>query len=1005
MRTNYPFNFLFWKTRTNCGAGNLKLFLLLCLCCSLSSFAQQVLTGEVTDETGAPLPGVSIAEKGTSTGIISDFDGNFQITLSGGNSVLIFSYMGYKTQEIAVGNQTSLQVAMEEDITSLSEVVVIGYGTQEKKDVTSAVASVKSEDFLVGKIQDASELVKGKVAGLVITKSSGDPNATSTIMLRGVTTLTGNVNPLVLIDGVPGEINTVAPENIESIDVLKDASAAAIYGTRGANGVIYITTKAGLRERPTTINYVGYTSISDFYKDADFMTASDIREGKTSFNDRGHNTDWVDAVTRTGFMHNHSLNIDGGTKTTTYSGNVSYRYEEGTIMKTSNDQIRVQMNLSQYFLNNMVKVNINLLKDHRTLTPNNASNSDINNIYRQAVIRNPTAPVYDENGGWDEELDRYQYYNPVSMLNELLGEDEREKTNMIGNITFKPIENWETNLMLSNNLYSRKIATYSTSSYYSSRVTGLQGSAYIGHEETKQKTLELTSNYKFNFNKHRFSVLGGYSYTYQRESNFSVSNADFPTDAYKYNNISAGDLLKDGRASMSSFKEDNTLIGFFGRLSYGFDNKYNILASIRREGSSKFGDNHKWGIFPAVSAGWTISNESFLESATWINNLKLRAGYGVTGQRPDDNYSSLTTYEFNNSYGNYLNKDGVWIPSIRVAQNPNPDLKWEKTGEINVGVDFSLFEGRLGGSLDVYSKKTTDLIYEYNVPVPPNLANTTLANVGSIRNRGWELMIDAVPVKNDNFRWNSTVTVSHNRSELLSLSNDLYQTEDYRDEAFAGDPISVPTHRVEVGRAIGDFWGLKSVGVTEDGLWLVEDPQTGEAMTYSTSLNNNNYRQYLGNGFPKVYLGWNNTFRYKKFDLSMQVSGQFGFKILNEQRMYYENNSIQYNRLRSAADPVYGITPLSSAQAQAFVSHYLEKGDFLKFDNVTLGYNFDVKKMEKYISGLRLYCSAQNFLTITGYKGMDPELANDNFFAAGNDFRDKYPTIRSLTLGLNVTFK
>ncbi|WP_268224736.1 SusC/RagA family TonB-linked outer membrane protein [Sinomicrobium oceani] len=1008
MKTIYPSG-LFLSRRRNpvdFGIRARTLFMVLCLCCSLSSFAQRAITGTVTDQSGAPLPGVSITEKGTTTGAVSDFDGNFTLYVGGQSPVLIFSYMGFETQEITVGNRSSLQVQMQEDVTSLSEVIVIGYGTQEKKDVTSAVASIKSEEFLVGKIQDASELVKGKVAGLVITKSSGSPDASSNIMLRGVTTLTGNVNPLILIDGVPGDINTVAPENIESIDVLKDASAAAIYGTRGANGVIFITTRSGTRERPATVNYVGYTSISDFYKKADFMNVSDIRAGKTSYNDRGAETDWLDAVTRTGFMHNHSLNIDGGTKTTAYSGNVSYRYEDGTIKKSNNDQIRVQLNLSQYFLDNMLKVNINVLKDYRTLTPNNAESEGLNNIYRQAVIRNPTAPVYTQDGDWDEELDRYQYYNPVAILDELVGEDEREKTNMIGNITFKPVDNWETNLMLSNNLYNKKYATYTTSRYYTSKVTGFAGSAYIFHEDRKQKTLELTSNYKFNLDKHRFSVLGGYSYIYERYSNFSVSNSDFPTDAYKYNNITAGDLLKEGRAGMNSFKEDNTLIGFFGRVSYGFDNKYNILASIRREGSSKFGDNHKWGLFPAVSAGWTISNEGFMESLKWVDNLKLRAGYGVTGQRPLNNYSSLTTFQFNNSgTGNYYNKEGEWIPSIRVAQNPNPDLKWEKTAEINVGVDFTLFEGRLSGALDVYNKKTTDLIYQYNVPVPPNLANTTLANVGSISNKGVEIMINAIPVKNDDFQWNTTLTLSHNRSKLLSMSNDLYKTEDYRDEAFAGDPISVPTHRVEVGRAIGDFWGMKSVGVTEDGIWLIEDPQTGEALTYSTSLNNNSYRQYLGNGFPKVYLGLNNTFRYKNFDLNMQMSGQFGFKILNEQRMYYENNSIQYNRLRSAADPVYGIAPLSPSQAQAFVSYYLEKGDFLKFDNVTLGYNVNVGKLEKYLSALRVYCSAQNFLTITGYKGMDPELANRNFYAAGNDFRDKYPTIRSLTLGLNVTFK
>ncbi|MCC4229598.1 SusC/RagA family TonB-linked outer membrane protein [Zunongwangia profunda] len=980
------------------------LFLMLFF--SQLSIAQSQFEGTVIDEGGVPIPGVSVKEKNTGNGTVTDFDGAFSISTNSDDAILIFSFVGYKTKELNTsGLSGNLSVTLEEDLQALEEVVLIGYGKQDRSQVTSAVASVSEKDFNPGKIQDAAELVKGKVAGLVVTNSSGNPNDESNIMLRGVTTLNGSTKPLILIDGVPGDLTMVAPENISSVDVLKDASAAAIYGTRGANGVILISTKSGSFDRKTSVVYDAFVSVSDFYKEADFMTPQDIRDGLTSFSDGGFETDWLDAISQTGFMHNHALTINGGSELTSYSGNISYRKEDGTIKKSNNDQLRLQLNLEQYLLKDILKVGFKIFSEQRKRTPNNIEDNGISNIYRQAVIRNPTSPIYGEDGDYFEEFGRYQYFNPVAMNNELIGERELRRTNITGNITFEPIKNWVTNLLIAKNLSATDISTYTTSRYYSSKTTGFSGSAYKSYEKKEDKFLELTTNYEFDINTvHRFNALAGYSYNYFSNSNFYASNSDFPTDGYLYNNIGVGARLNEGNAGMGSGKYDSRLIGFFGRIQYGYENRFNLLASIRREGSSQFGDNHKWGLFPSVSAGWTLSNEAFLKSASWINNLKLRAGYGVTGQRPNANYLSLTTYNYDSNYGNFVNEDGQWVAGLMVTQNPNPDLKWERTSEVNIGLDFSFFNSRLGGSLDVYRKDTDDLLYSYNVPLPPNIYGQTLANVGSIRNQGFELMINALPVSNDDFSWETTVTLTHNDNELLSLSNDLYETEDYLDVAYAGDPINVPTHRVEVGQAIGNFWGLKSVGVTENGLFLVEDPNTGEAIPYSTSLNTNDYRQYLGNGFPTVYMGWTNTLRYKNFDLTALISGQFGFDILNTQRMFYENNSIQYNRLKSAADPVYGERPLSGAQAQAFVSHYLEKGDFVKLDNITLGYNFKIEKISNYISDVRVYCSAKNFLTITNYSGMDPELANRDFYAAGNDFRDKYPTIKSFTIGTRLNF-
>ncbi|MDR1864736.1 MAG: TonB-dependent receptor [Bacteroidales bacterium] len=971
--------------------------------CSGYVAAQQsvTLTGTVTDHSGNPLAGATVLEKGTTNGVVADADGKFSLTVESRRSALVISYIGYINREIAAGNRTTLDIVLDENEMLMDEIVVIGYGTQRKGDVTSAIASVKAEDFLNGKIQDAAELIKGKIAGLSITKNSGDPNASSTIKLRGISTLNGDFKPLVLVDGVPGDLTAVAPENIESIDVLKDASAAAIYGTRGANGVVIITTKSGKREQRVNAVYGSYVSTSDFLKTAEFMGPSDIRTGKTSFGDDGWDTDWLKAVTQKGFAHNHSLSIDGGGKSLTYSANVNYLYEEGTIKKSDKKEWRMQLSLTQYLLNDMLKINLNLLKGLHTNTNSNSTNGDQTNIYRQAMIHNPTSPIYNDDGTYYEEFNRYLYFNPVSMINERIGNYSYEWTRTTGNITVEPIKGWQTNLMLSRNTWNAVSSNYETGQYFASLTSGHKNGASKSFNDSKNDNLELTTRYDYNTNRHRLSALAGYSYNYNVYSGFNAWNQSFPTDAYLYNNLEVGGYLKEGKAGMDSYKNDNTLIGFFGRVGYGFENRYNILASVRREGSSRFGDNHKWGLFPSVSVGWTISNEEFMKPlASMINNLRLRAGYGITGQIAGDNYASLTTYTYSGGY--YLDTGGNWVTGLAVTQNPNPDLKWETTGEINVGVDFGLFADRLNGSIDVYNRQTNDLLYWYDVPVPPNLYGSTLANVGSMQNRGVEIMIGGTPIKTQDFEWNTSLTFSHNANKLLSISNEMYQREGWWNTGSAGEPVTVTTQRVEVGKGIGNFWGLKSIGITEDGHWLIEDPETGDAIQYTTALNDDRYRQYLGNGIPKFIAGWNHIFRYKNLDLTIQTSAQFGFKILNEQRMFYENNSIQYNKLKSAADPVYGIAPLAGNQQQAFVSYYLEDGDYLKFDNVTLGYTYRLPA-NKYLNSVRVYASGQNLFCITGYSGLDPEL-NNTIWDAGRDPRDKYPTIRSFTLGLNVNF-
>ncbi|MCI1682351.1 MAG: TonB-dependent receptor [Bacteroides sp.] len=968
----------------------------------VNSMQQRVkVSGFVVDKSGEPIIGANILEKGTANGVITDLKGRFTLSVQSYNTILQVSYVGYKTQDVVAG-RGNIKVTLVEDSELVDEVVVIGYGTQRKGDVTSAVSSVKAEDFTIGNIGDAAELVKGKIAGLTIAKGSGDPNAESTIRLRGVTSLKGSSTPLVLIDGIEGSLGTVAPEDIASIDVLKDASAAAIYGTRGAAGVILITTKSGKRNSKTQATYSGYMSLSGFGKTLDFMGPEEIRQGLTSFTDKGYDTDWLDAITRTAFTHNHNFNITGGSDKTTYSADFNYRKEEGVIIDTYNEEIKMSFDLSHWMLNDMLKVNFNMVKGLHKNSATNASNDGESNIYRQAIIRNPTEPIWDKDGSYYENFQVNYYYNPVGMIKERKGKYTSEWTRMTGNVTFEPIKGWQTNLMLATRRSNSHDRGYYTSEYYSQKMENHTGYAYHSEVEGQTDNLELTSKYSVQYQKHRLNALIGYSYQYNVNEGFNANNYDFQNDFFLYNNLGVGSALKKGKAGMGSYKNDNKLVGFFGRVSYGYADKYNVLVSVRREGSSKFGANHKWGNFPSASLGWTISHEKFMKEITWLNNLKLRAGFGVTGVIPNDSYNSLTRYDLGTSY---YYENGEWKPGLVIASNPNPDLKWEKSTEWNIGLDFSVLEDRLGGSIDVYTKKTSDMLWEFDVPTPPNLYPQTLANVGKMRNSGIEIAINAVPVRTKAFEWKTTVTASHNENKLLSLSNDLYETANKHDVGGCGEPISIATHRLEVGKSVGNFFGLKSVGVSENGLWLIENPTTGEAEEFTDNmLNNDQYRQYLGHGLPKVYLGWNNTFRYKNFDLNFQMTSQLGFKILNEPRAFYENNSIAYNRLKSVQKSPYGGQyTLSSAQKQTIVSYYLERGDFLKMTNITLGYTVPLHD-NKYVKGIRAYVSGDNLFCITGYDGLDPELSNSDATYAGIDRRDKYPATRSFTFGVNVTF-
>lgn len=992
-----------------------RLIAMLALCTSAllyqQAVAQVAVSGKVVSEDNEPLPGVSVMLKGTSLGTTTDAGGSFAIAVPGPESVLILSFVGYVSEEVPVGNQTTLEVRLMPDLQALQEVVVIGYGTQKKENVTTAIASVKEKDFTTGAMRDASELIKGKVAGLVIDNGSGDPGAEPNISLRGIATISGSTTPLILINGIPGDFNTVAPADIVSIEVLKDASAAAIYGTRGANGVILIATRGGTRGQTPSLAYTHYSAISNIARKPEFLTASQYLQRAETFDFVSNyvaeaeqhggmgDTDWLDLITRKGYTQNHNLSLQGGGTSSTYALAVNYISQDGIFLKSGNDEFRVSLDLNQYLLDDKVKININILRGVQKREAMGDGDSFNNLIYRNALIRNPLLNVKDEEGSWID-FPKFQYYNPLTMIEEAGGEINNSWTRLTSNLTVEPVDGWKTNLMLAQEIKEEFMGYAETKRHYSTTRNGRNGFASRSDDHTKTNYLELTSQYSQVLGNHNVTLLGGYSYQYNINEGGWINNYDFPTDKYSYNNIEAGNALRDGLARMASYKNDNSLVGFFGRAAYTFRDKFNVLASVRREGSSKFGANYKWGTFPSASASWLINKEPFMENINGLTLLKLRAGYGETGVIPRDSYQSKTalTYE-----GSFFYNNGKWVPPLQNAWNPNPDLRWEKSREFNVGIDFELFSRRITGSVDTYLKKTKDLLYEYRVPQPPNLADRTLANVGEMENRGIEVLLRGTPVRSGNFEWTSTATMSRNKNELLSLSNDLYQIEgDYINTGDAGDPISMSTHRVEVGQPLGNFWGLKSVDISDDGLWVIELPSGERKVMDDNVLSQDPNRQILGNGIPKFRLGWTNTFRYKNFDLSVVMNGAFGFQILNFQRMFYENPNINYNVLESAFDNVYGKRLLAYTR-QAYVSYYIEDGDYLKLDNATLGYNFNVTQL-KFIRAVRLYVSGSNLATITGYKGVDPEIRRDDLMFQGNDNRDKFPSIRTYTVGVNVNF-
>ncbi len=871
--------------------------------------------------------------KGINSGSITDIDGNYKIEVSGSDAVLVYSYIGYITQVIPVGDQSVINVDLPLDVKSLTEVVVIGYGTQDKKEVTSAIASIGEEEFNKGNVNSPAQLLQGKVAGLTISKPGNNPNGDYKIRLRGLSTFGANQGPLIVIDGVVGaDLNAVDPNDIATMDVLKDGSAAAIYGTRGSSGVIMVTTKTGKKGK-SQIDYNGYVSAENIARTVEVMNSDEFKTAGGT--DNGSNTDWFDELTSTALTQVHNVSMSGGSDKTTYRASFNFRDVEGVAINTGFKQLNGRLNITQRAINDKLALTVNL----SALTRDAKLGFD--EAFRYATIYNPTSPTMGgpeaENYGgyWQEVL--FDYYNPVAIMQQ--NENDRVSKKLMGNIQadFEIIEG--LNVLAR---YSQQFESLLEGQYFS-KTSFWQGADKNGKAKRVTRDyfnqlFEATATYQKDFGDLNISLLGGYSYQEFINEGFDAEGGNFITDAFGYNNLGAAKDFNNGLGIISSFKDASKLIAGFARVNLSYDGTYYFSASIRREGSTRFGEDKKWGNFPAVSAGVTLSN---LMNVNFVNSLKLRASYGVTGNLPKDPYlSQFRLAPVGNFYYN-----GDYVPSFGPTQNPNPILQWESKKEFDIGIDFALLDNRLNGTIDFYNRDTDAGIFEFTVPQPPNFANKKWVNVGKFKNQGIEAAINYLLIDKSSFTYQPGINFATFSSELISLSEgDLsFGSGGFQLLSNLGSPgqNNTPLIKAEEGKDIGQLYGKTYEGLKDDGTWKFKDfNNDGNIDTNDESV--------IGNGLPKFELGFSNMFTMGNFDLNVFFRGTFGHDLINTYRAFYESPTIvtSYNATKTKYyDPNLTSQPIYS-------SYHIENASFFKLDNMTLGYNVQIPNSDAISKGI-----------------------------------------------------
>lgn len=990
------------KVRNHSKAGMLKtLFSASLLLCSTAAMAQSQKSGVIKDANGEPLIGVTVLEQGTSNGTVTDVNGRYTLKTTKPNAKLKVSYIGYESQVITPGQSVTLSA----NDATLNEVVVVGYGTMRRKDVTSSITTVNAKDLDKGVYTDPAQMLQGKVAGLVIS-STGDPNGSSSITLRGSSSLREGeaMQPYYVIDGIPGmDISMVAPDDIESIDVLRDATATAIYGSKAANGVIIITTKKGA-EGKTNVSYNGYVAFDNALKTLDMASAAELRASGEVVEDEGANTDWQDEVLRTGVSHNHNLSISGGNKQTKYIASLNYIDHDGVIRGTEMNRVNGRALITTKVLKDRLTLSagINAMRGvHKGVPVGQRGESvlDAMNYY------SPTNPVRNEDGSWFKSDIGSQNYNPLSMINEDSNEFEWRRMQYIGKASLDIIDGLVLN---ANYSYNNKQKVYS---YYNSSLSQLPygGTKGKAHRDTRMghdQTFETYLNYDLTLAKvHKLSLMAGYSWE-ERVNNdgFGVSVYNFYNDQLGFKNLAYGNFINGMSDVDSGVEEIVRNISFYGRANYSYDGKYLLQATVRRDGSSVFGANNRWGTFPSVSAAWNIAEESFMKDGIF-DQLKLRAGYGVSGNALGFGaYSAYTLFGLNS--GSSFTYNGVTYSKIEATQNGNKDLKWETTKMFNVGVDFAFLDSRLSGSIEFYSKKTSDLIWSYDVSTNIYPVGYMNANVGDITNTGIELTVNAVPVKTKDFTWQTTVNLAHNKNKVEKLSNKKFSVDykDWGDPNIGGISSNGEVERIKEGESLGTFWTYEWAGYNDHGqsTYYVHDATTGERTGEVTTTPEKKDKTKVGCALPKVTYGWNNTLTYKKWALTAFFQGNIGNKIMNATRAHYSNKALLSAGKNVLADALKDKYFTSDNTYYYPSDRYLENGSFFRLSTLSLAYTFD--NLDGWLKSVQVYGTAKNVFTITGYKGLDPDI-NLGGLEPGLDKRETfYPHTRSFILGVKVNF-
>jgi len=960
------------------------------------------ISGKVTDaESGEPLPGVTVLSKGTTIGTVTDFDGNYVITVPEG-ATLVFSYVGYASAEMPIADRTEINVQLSEETTELDEIVVIGYGVQKKSDKTGAVSSINSDELNSGVLTDPIQGMAGKIAGVSINKKGGDPNSGFSVKIRGSSGFDSDTNPLYVIDGVPGvDPTTIAPEDIESMNVLKDASSTAIYGSRGANGVIIITTKRGNTGEKVHVDWNSYVSVDNVANRLDMLSAQDIRdyvaETGVPFTDGGANTDWQDEIFRTGISQSHNFAVSGGTDATAYRASVTHANWEGVVKGTSKTRTIGRLNLTQKAINDRLTINASLAGTIEANDYIDYGASGENDVLYQAFQRNPTDPVYNEDGSFYEIQRDFNYYNPVALIEQI--QNTRDAKRFLGNLKadFEIVEGLKAGVNLG---YIRDDHEnfYFEPASVKGGVTAGYGKREYGNFESK--ILEATLSYDKSIDGvHNINAVLGYSFQEDRDDGFGAQGREPLSDYVQsfniksFNDVTVGDIW--------SHYETNRLISFFGRAVYNFDNRYYITGTLRRDGSSRFGENHKWGWFPSGSVAWNLKQEDFLNDLSAISMLKIRAGFGLSGNQEIGNYHALGVVNVSGTTINF--ETGENAVQFSQPYNDNPDLKWEENREINVGLDFGVLNNRISGSVEYYYKTTYDLLAEYSVPVPPNILPVTWANAGEISNQGIEVYVNYAAVTKSNFTWKTALTFARNKQKVVKLSSEdgtwSWSEEDKKEGWLSGRGLVGEqnwTQLIEEGYELGTFYMPEYAGLSDDGVPLFWTAAGGVTRVLDQAE-----RRVVGTALPDFEVGWSNYFTFfENFDASFTIRALYGNDVLNVTRMVFENPTIlpTLNALSSVQDAIdEGWTA-----APVVNSYYLEDGSFIRLDNISVGYNLGLENNE-WIQKLRIYFTSNNLLTLTGYSGVDPETSYDGK-SFGLEMYNVYPKTRTYTFGVQVTF-